>query len=946
MGLLSPRGMPWSKEPPKPKAHIQAFIRQNESQERLDKPPAPVRSYSSPSSRQTQWPEKSSAPMPPQQTTRWTNARPPAKRAETEPLPMLPPRPLNCRPGEGPKFGFLSKDEYWTPKSNAAIMRDDAMYYDERRRWFENQADVDKANCSSVTGDVVIPATATGVITFNDLLNIQGEFRVDSCKGDGCSLVGISSRNLTRIGGRLYIEGASRLQSVKLPGLRKVRGDLHLLDLPSLNELDLVSINNVGSFHLVSAPKLLQAKIGLGRGISTDPDVGLKNITGEATGAGEAVVEVRNVGLSNLNGLIDFWDAKRLIVENLPNLHRQTFRVRNVEEMRVVGNDNMTLYFWEENLMEETPGPNITRLHVSGIRHISPCLHPVVHEFIADNNPRLEYLHFNFEKLARLDVHDNPNLKKMVSWAKLNRFWKDIHIQDNPQLRLSQFPARAPDDNLTAYDCPAFYNAFRDQWAWFPNVFNSVVISADIDNTFFNETWTSLYLDSSGPGTTKPKVMDAFVVKSSNDTFNCQDLNLLRTEKGAFPGTYSCQGETLPAGSGVSLEAPMRVALVIAAMIGALLLVRILNKHPKVLLKPSSSARGALHAALAVRLTTGLDPDDTVDVGVLNRRAGGDAEARRLDVAPLSPLLAGAGQVDAALVDEEARRQALGLEVRGERQCVVRLVVGIGPLGVGLERLGHDEGVVVGHVGHDAAHRRVAARHADDLGELLGRRGQVVVPSQPAAVRGVQVQVHVVELQRPDGVGDALLVDGRRARAKLDPHVGDEVRERVGLQHHGKGEVRGRGELLGKRRHVRLLVQPQPVLGRVELARRLARAAVAVGQVVVHEADDLVLARGLLGGAGALDGRVDVGQRRNVGDPDKGARLLHLADACGVGRVADRLVVRQRRLGLFGPLRVRKQLLALERVGAFLSAQVAGGRCAVARHGADADRGRQPQQDR
>ncbi|KAI6357807.1 hypothetical protein MCOR25_007558 [Pyricularia grisea] len=437
---------------------------------------------------------------------------------------------------------------------------------------FENQADVDQANCSSVTGDVVIPSTATGVITFNDLLHIQGELRVDSCKGDGCSLVGISSRNLTTIGGRLYMEGVPSLQSVTLPGLRKVRGDLHLLDLPSLNELNLVSINNVGSFHLVNAPKLLQAKIGVARGISTDPDVGLKNITGEATGAGEAEVEVRNVGLSSLNGLIDFWDAKKLTIENLPNLHRQTFRVRNVEEMRVVGNDNMTLYFWEQDLMDGTPGPNITRLHVSGIRHISPCLHPVVHELVADNNPRLEYLHFNFEKLARLDVHDNPNLKKMVSWAKLNRFWTDIHIHDNPQLRLSQFPDRAPDDNLTAYDCPAFYNAFRDQWAWFPNVFNNVVISADIDNTFFNATWTSLYLNSSGPGTTKPKVMDAFVVKSSNNTFNCEDLNLLRTEKGAFPGTYSCQGETLPAGLGVSLEIPIRVALVSAVLIGALLL--------------------------------------------------------------------------------------------------------------------------------------------------------------------------------------------------------------------------------------------------------------------------------------------------------------------------------------------------------------------------------------
>lgn len=443
----------------------------------------------------------------------------------------------------------------------------------DRSVTFSNQGDVFEANCSSVTGDVVIPATAVGNITFDGLFNVKGDLRVDSCNGDGCSTVlGVSSSNLTQIGGRLYIEGVPSLQSVTLPGLRKVAGDIHLLQLESLNQLNLVGINNIGSFHLVSAPKLLTASIGVALGISTDPTVGLKNITGEATGASEAEVELRDVGLSTLNGLIDFWDAKRLTIDSLPNLQRQTIRVRNVEEVRIVGNDNMTVYFWEQDVIEGTPGPNITKLHVSGIRHISPCLQPVVHEFVADNNPGLEYLHFNFDRLARVEVHDNPNLKKMVSWAKLNRFWKDINIHDNPKLALSQFPVRAPDDNLTAYDCPSFYNAFRDQWAWFPNTFTSVVISADIDNTFFNATFTGLYLNSSGPGTTKPKVVDKFVVRSSNATFDCDDLNLLRSEKGAFPGTYSCQGETVPAGLGASLELPMRVALVAAALASVLLL--------------------------------------------------------------------------------------------------------------------------------------------------------------------------------------------------------------------------------------------------------------------------------------------------------------------------------------------------------------------------------------
>lgn len=58
------------------------------------------------------------------------------------------------------------------------------------------------------------------------------------------------------------------------------------------------------------------------------------------------------------------------------------------------------------------------------------------------------------------------------------------------------------------------------------------------------------------------------------------------------------------------------------------------------------------------------------------------SEARRPNIAPLTPLLPSARQGDATLVDDEVRRQALLDEIGGERRGVVRLVVGGRPCGV------------------------------------------------------------------------------------------------------------------------------------------------------------------------------------------------------------------------------------------------------------------------
>lgn len=79
-------------------------------------------------------------------------------------------------------------------------------------------------------------------------------------------------------------------------------------------------------------------------------------------------------------------------------------------------------------------------------------------------------------------------------------------------------------------------------------------------------------------------------------------------------------------------------------------------------------------------------------------------------------------------------------------------------------------------------------------------------------MRRINVEVHIVELQLRDGIRNALLIHGRRLRAELDVLVGDQVGQRVGLEHNRKGEVRRRADLLGVRLDELLLVDLEAVL--------------------------------------------------------------------------------------------------------------------------------------
>jgi hypothetical protein len=92
----------------------------------------------------------------------------------------------------------------------------------------------------------------------------------------------------------------------------------------------------------------------------------------------------------------------------------------------------------------------------------------------------------------------------------------------------------------------------------------------------------------------------------------------------------------------------------------------VLGQDLDVSVKPLPSARGTCHSALSIALTARLDPNDAVDKSVVaGAGARGRAEASRLDIAPLAPLLARAGKCDTALVNDEPCGETLDLEVLG-----------------------------------------------------------------------------------------------------------------------------------------------------------------------------------------------------------------------------------------------------------------------------------------
>jgi hypothetical protein len=164
----------------------------------------------------------------------------------------------------------------------------------------------------------------------------------------------------------------------------------------------------------------------------------------------------------------------------------------------------------------------------------------------------------------------------------------------------------------------------------------------------------------------------------------------------------------------------------------------VLDKHLKVRLVPLPSLRRRLerilHTAVGIvarsrcitgtiGLATGLDPHESIDERISGRASRANTEASAVDVAPVTPLLAQAGDGVAARIDDGLRGHAGGLELRREEGDKLLLVLGLVPLrvrGLGEFAWGLIERVPASDVGGDTTDLLGAAGELVDVGEALG----------------------------------------------------------------------------------------------------------------------------------------------------------------------------------------------------------------------------------
>ncbi len=164
----------------------------------------------------------------------------------------------------------------------------------------------------------------------------------------------------------------------------------------------------------------------------------------------------------------------------------------------------------------------------------------------------------------------------------------------------------------------------------------------------------------------------------------------------------------------------------------------VLEQHLKVGLVPGTSLRSRLESiivtterivsvgsgiASTVRLSTGLDPDESIDEGVTGASRGSDTEPGSVDIAPVTP--GGAETLDGITsgIDDGVGGHATLLEERGEGVNVALLILALVVLGIsGTGELSWAGGecVPAGDVGGDTEDLLGGTSGLVDLGNSVG----------------------------------------------------------------------------------------------------------------------------------------------------------------------------------------------------------------------------------
>lgn len=183
-----------------------------------------------------------------------------------------------------------------------------------------------------------------------------------------------------------------------------------------------------------------------------------------------------------------------------------------------------------------------------------------------------------------------------------------------------------------------------------------------------------------------------------------------------------------------------------------------------------------------IRLTTRLDPDESVGESITSVGGRSKSKTSTLGVAPIAlSLLTSRLLTRSALVDDKLDiGPALLSEKRSEGVDVSLLIVvgvALGVVGLG----GELPAVVVGDVGDETANARRLASVLVDLGVELSSRANVGGPAEPATVTGIEVHGDVGEVEFLDSVNGELLVSTLGLGTLVDVQVGDQVSKRVRL---------------------------------------------------------------------------------------------------------------------------------------------------------------------
>lgn len=183
-----------------------------------------------------------------------------------------------------------------------------------------------------------------------------------------------------------------------------------------------------------------------------------------------------------------------------------------------------------------------------------------------------------------------------------------------------------------------------------------------------------------------------------------------------------------------------------------------------------------------IRLTTRLDPDESIGESITSVGGRSKSETSTLGVAPIAlSLLAGRLLTGSALVDDKLDiGPTLLSEKRSEGVDVsLLIIVGVALSVVGLG--GELPAVVVGDVGNETTNARRLASVLVDLGEELSSGADVGRPAEPATMTGVEVHGDVGEVKFLNGVDGELLVSTLCLGALVDIQVGDQVSKGVRL---------------------------------------------------------------------------------------------------------------------------------------------------------------------